>query len=97
MKALIEWIKNFLGLVKIEEVKPEPVVEEQVAPPQPKAKPKPKAAPKPKAKSEPKVTKASLNKLTKAELVEEGCKVGLKLNTRARKSELVEALSKKLK
>jgi len=96
MKALIEWIKNFLGLVKVEEVKPEPVVEEKLTPPQPpKAEPKPKAAPKPKA--EPKVTKASLGKLTKAQLEGEGRKVGLELDLRKKKADLVDEVFKKLK
>jgi FtsZ-interacting cell division protein YlmF len=106
MKALIEWIKNFLGLVKVEEVKPAPVVEEKLTPPQPpKAEPKPKAAPKPKAepkakaapKAEPKVTKASLNKLTKAQLEEEGRKVGLELDKRKKKADLVDEVFKQLK
>lgn len=112
MKALIEWIKNFLGLVKVEEVKPEPVAEEQVAPEKPtggrKVHPAPKSGSVSQAnvkkavksvssKTEPKVTKASLNKLTKAQLEEEGRKVGLELDKRKKKADLVEELFKKLK
>lgn len=119
MKALIEWIKNFLGLVKVEEVKLEPVVEEeQVAPEKPPLAEKPtgsrkvhsapksgsvsqanvkKAVKSVSSKTEPKVTKASLNKLTKAQLEEEGRKVGLELDKRKKKADLVDEVFKQLK
>ena len=113
MKALIEWIKNFLGLVKVEEVKLEPVVEEeQVAPEKPTGSRKVHSAPKSgsvsqanvkkavksvSSKTEPKVTKASLNKLTKAQLEEEGRKVGLELDKRKKKADLVDEVFKQLK
>ena len=45
----------------------------------------------------PKVTKASLNKLTKAGLETEGRKVGIELDKRLKKAELVDQLYKAIK
>jgi hypothetical protein len=88
---LLDWI---LGLFKTD--KPGEVVEvvEPTPAPKPKAK-KPKAKPAP--KKEAKVTKASLKKLTKAQLEEEGRKVGLVLDKRKLKDELVDLLFAQLK
>jgi|GEM_PF-5042291 hypothetical protein len=88
---LLDWV---LGLFKTD--KPGEVVEvvEPTPAPKPKAK-KPKAKPAP--KKEAKVTKASLKKLTKTQLEEEGRKVGLELDKRKLKDELVDLLFAQLK
>lgn len=90
MKTLIEWIRNLLGLKKFEEpevVAEEPVVEEKLTPPQP-----PKAEPK---VSKP--TKAALGKLTKKQLEEKGRELGIELDLRKKKAELVNEVHKQLK
>lgn len=90
MKALIEWIRNLLGLKKFEEpevVVEETVVEEKLTPPQP-----PKAEPK---VSKP--TKATLSKLTKKQLEEKGRELGIELDLRKKKADLVNEVHKQLK
>ena len=77
MKALIEWLKGFFGLLStdltVDEVK------------EPK-----KDAP----KKAPALTKAKLNKLTKAQLEEEGRVLGIELDKRKKKAELVDTVYK---
>ena len=79
--SLFTWLKEiFFG--KAEEPKVE-VVEPA---------PKPKAAPKAVAKAEEvavKITKASLSKLTKAQLEEKGREFGVELDRRKKKDDLV--------
>lgn len=90
MKALIEWIRNLLGLKKFEEpevVVEETVVEEKLTPPQP-----PKAKPK---VSKP--TKATLSKLTKKQLEEKANELGLTVSTKLKKDEMVKEVLKQLK
>lgn len=48
-------------------------------------------------KAEPKITKASLNRLTKAQLEERGREVGVELDKRKKKADLVEQLYTHLK
>lgn len=80
MKALIEWFKDFFGLgLKFEEVTP--VVREE---PVTKAE----------VAAGPKVTKASLNKLTKAQLEERAAELGVILKKGLKKAELVNELFK---
>ena len=90
MKALIEWIRNLLGLKKFEEpevVVEETVVEEKLTPPQqPKAEPKVS-----------KPTKATLSKLTKKQLEEKGRELGIELDLRKKKADLVNEVHKQLK
>lgn len=83
MKALIEWLKNLFGIgIKFEESTPvEPVVEEKLTPPQP-------------PKAQPKVTKASLNKLTKAQLEARAEELGVILKKGLKKADLVNELFK---
>jgi hypothetical protein len=83
MKALIEWFKDFLGIgLKFKEEAPvEPVVEEKLTPPQP-------------PKAQPKVTKASLNKLTKAQLEARAEELGVILKKGLKKADLVNELFK---
>ena len=80
---LIDWIKKLFGLNKTP-AKVQPV----------KAKVEPKKAAVAKG---PKVTKATLNKLTKAGLEEEGRKAGIELDKRKKKADLVDELFKVLK
>jgi hypothetical protein len=80
---LIEWIKKLFGLNETP-AKVEPI----------NAKVEPvKAA----VAKGPKVTKAALNKLTKAGLEEEGRKAGIELDKRKKKADLVNELYKVLK
>jgi hypothetical protein len=80
---LIEWIKKLFGLNETP-AKVEPI----------NAKVEPvKAA----VAKGPKVTKAVLNKLTKAGLEEEGRKAGIELDKRKKKADLVNELYKVLK
>lgn len=84
MKALIEWLKDFLGIglkFKEEEAPVETVAEEKLTPPQP-------------PKAQPKVTKASLNKLTKAQLEARAEELGVILKKGLKKSDLVNELFK---
>jgi hypothetical protein len=80
---LIEWIKKLFGLNETP-AKVQPI----------KAKVEPKKAAVAKG---PKVTKAALNKLTKAGLEEEGRKAGIELDKRKKKADLVDELYKVLK
>ena len=85
---LIDWIKKLFGALSVDlneaPAKVEPV----------KAKAEPKKAAVAKG---PKVTKAALNKLTKAGLEEEGRKAGIELDKRKKKADLVDELYKVLK
>lgn len=99
MKALIEWIKNFLGLVKVEEVKPEPVVEEKLTPPKPapikKTEPKKEVAAKgPKAKKGSGEGKCDFSKLTKAQLLAEAKHRDVAVKASAKKADILAELNK---
>lgn len=80
---LIDWLKKLFGLTKTP-AKVQPV----------KAKTEPKKAA---VAAGPKVTKASLNKLTKAQLEEEGRKAGVELDKRKKKADLVNELFQAIK
>jgi len=90
MKKLIEWLKSFFGLLStdltIDEVK-EPKKAAVAKGPTVKAKfvkdSKPTA-----------ITKAQLNKLTKAKIEEEGRKLGIEVDKRKKKAELVDQVFK---
>ena len=87
MKFIIDWVKRILGLFSSSEpgevvsVQPEPVKEE----------------PKEEAPAPKKVTKASLNKLTKAKLVEHAEKHGMKVDSKLKKADLVDSIFKQQK
>lgn len=91
MKKLIEWLKSLFGIG----VKPvDPVKEPKKA--AVAAGPKKKVAAK--AVSKPaKTTKAQLNKLTKAQLEEKGREIGIELDKRKKKADLVDEVFKQLK
>ena len=91
MKKLIEWLKSLFGIG----VKPvDPVKEPKKAA---AAKgPKKKVAAKVVAKPA-KPTKAQLNKLTKAQLEEKGREIGIELDRRKKKADLVDEVFKQLK
>jgi len=78
---LIDWLKKLFGKDDAPVKKIDPVKEPK------------KAA----AAKGPKVTKASLNKLTKVQLEEEGRKAGIELDRRKKKAELVDELFKVVK
>jgi len=80
---LIEWLKDFFGLNKTP-AKVEPV----------KVKAEPKKAA---VAAGPKVTRAALNKLTKADLEAKGREAGVELDKRKKKADLVDELFKALK
>ena len=81
MRVLIEWLKEFFGIA---EAKP---VEKKTVRTEPVAK-------KVVAKGPKKATKASLNKLTKAQLEVKGRELGIELDKRQKKSALVDELFK---
>lgn len=93
MKFIIDYI---LGLFKSEKPGEVVTVEET-----PKVEPAPKAEAKPKkeevTKPEPKMTKSQLTKLTKKQLEEKGREVGVELDLRKKKADLVNELHKQLK
>lgn len=93
MKKLIEWLKSFFGLLStdltVDEVK-EP--KKAAAAKGPKKKVTAKAVAKPA-----KPTKAQLNKLTKAQLEEKGREIGIELDKRKKKADLVDEVFKQLK
>lgn len=77
MKVLIEWLKEFFGIleekpVEKKTVRTKPVTKKDVA------------------KGPKKATKASLNKLTKAQLEVRGRELGIELDKRHKKSVLVD-------
>lgn len=91
MKKLIEWLKSLFGTG----VKPVDPIQE----PKKAAVAKgPKKTVSAKAVSKPaKPTKASLNKLTKAQLEEKGREIGIELDKRKKKAELVNEVFTALK
>jgi hypothetical protein len=79
MKAIIEWIKGLFGLTETKEpVRTTPVTKKEVT----------------KGPAVKKVTKASLNKLTKAQLEVRGRELGIELDKRLVKAKLVDAVYK---
>lgn len=95
MNFIINWILRLFR-----EEKPGEVVTVEVEE-TPKAEPAPvkKAEPKPKkeAPAKPKITKTALNKMTKAQLEEKGREIGLELDKRKKKADLVNELYAQLK
>lgn len=91
MRKLIEWLKSLFGTG----VKPVDPIQE----PKKAAVAKgPKKTVTAKAVSKPaKTTKAQLNKLTKAQLEEKGREIGLELDKRKKKADLVDEVFKQLK
>lgn len=67
-------------------VEPEPIVE-------PKPEPKPKAVKKAKAKAEPKVEKPDFTNMSKAQLVDYAKIVGVELNMKMKRDEMVSTLN----
>ena len=91
MKKLIEWLKSLFGIG----VKPVDPVQEPKKVVAAKGLKKTVAA---KAVSKPaKTTKAQLNKLTKAQLEEKGREIGLELDKRKKKADLVNEVFTALK
>lgn len=91
MKKLIEWLKSLFGIG----VKPVDPVQEPLKAAAAKGPKKTVAA---KAVSKPaKTTKAQLNKLTKVQLEEKGREIGLELDKRKKKADLVNEVFTALK
>lgn len=89
MSKIMDFWMSLLGIKG-----PEPVVEVKPEPlPEVKPEPKPKAARKPKAKSEPKVEKPDFTKMSKAELIDCARTVGIELNMKMKKDEMVSKLN----
>ena len=93
MKKLIEWLKSFFGLLSMD------LTVDEVKEPKKAAVAKgPKKTVAAKAVSKPaKTTKAQLNKLTKAQLEEKGREIGLELDKRKKKADLVDEVYTQLK
>lgn len=93
MKKLIEWLKSFFGLLSTD------LTIDEVKEPKKAAVAKgPKKTVTAKAVSKPaKTTKAQLNKLTKAQLEEKGREIGLELDKRKKKADLVDEVYTQLK
>ena len=93
MKKLIEWLKSFFGLLSTD------LTIDEVKEPKKAAVAKgPKKTVAAKAVSKPaKPTKASLNKLTKAQLEVKGREIGLELDKRKKKADLVNEVFTALK
>jgi hypothetical protein len=93
MKKLIEWLKSFFGLLSTD------VTVDEVKEPKKAAVAKgPKKTVAAKAVSKPaKTTKAQLNKLTKAQLEVKGREIGLELDKRKKKADLVDEVYTQLK
>lgn len=93
MKKLIEWLKSFFGLLSTD------LTVDEVKEPKKAAVAKgPKKTVAAKAVSKPaKPTKAALNKLTKAQLEEKGREIGLELDKRKKKADLVNEVFTALK
>lgn len=93
MKKLIEWLKSFFGLLSMDLT-----VDEVKEPKKAAAAKGPKKTVAAKAVSKPaKTTKAQLNKLTKAQLEEKGREIGLELDKRKKKADLVDEVYTQLK
>ena len=93
MKKLIEWLKSFFGLLSTD------LTVDEVKEPKKAAVAKgPKKTVAAKAVSKPaKPTKAALNNLTKAQLEEKGREIGLELDKRKKKADLVNEVFTALK
>jgi len=93
MKKLIEWLKSFFGLLSTD------LTVDEVKEPKKAAVAKgPKKTVAAKAVSKPaKPTKAALNKLTKAQLEVKGREIGLELDKRKKKADLVDEVFTALK
>lgn len=93
MKKLIEWLKSFFGYLSmdltVDEVKPIKATEPKKA-----AVVKGPAVKYSKDAKPTAITKAQLNKLTKAKIEEEGRKLGIEVDKRKKKAELVDQVFK---
>lgn len=88
MKFIIDWVRKILNKeVKVYSV---PVFVEETE----KKEPEKKEAPKSPVEASPKLTKAALNKLTKAGIAEEGEKLGITISSKLKKEEMVKQLIK---
>jgi len=88
MKFIIDWVRKILNKeVKVYSV---PVFVEETE----KQEPEKKEAPKSPVEASPKLTKAALNKLTKAGIAAEGEKLGITISPKLKKEEMVKQLIK---
>jgi len=88
MKFIIDWVRKILNKeVKVYSV---PVFVEETE----KQEPEKKEAPKSPGEASPKLTKAALNKLTKAGIAAEGEKLGITISSKLKKEEMVKQLIK---
>lgn len=88
MKFIIDWVRKILNKeVKVYSV---PVFVEETE----KQEPEKKEAPKSPVEASPKLTKAALNKLTKAGIAAEGEKLGITISSKLKKEEMVKQLIK---
>lgn len=91
MKKLIEWLKAFFT-TDLSEIDPVKEPKKAAVAKGPKKTVTAKAVSKPA-----KTTKAQLNKLTKAQLEEKGREIGLELDKRKKKADLVDEVYTQLK
>ena len=88
MKFIIDWVRKILNKeVKVYSV---PVFVEETE----KQEQEKKEAPKSPVEASPKLTKAALNKLTKAGIAEEAGKLGITISPKLKKEEMVKQLIK---
>jgi hypothetical protein len=88
MKFIIDWVRKILNKeVKVYSV---PVFTEETE----EQEPEKKGAPKSPGEASPKLTKAALNKLTKAGIAKEGEKLGITISSKLKKEEMVKQLIK---
>lgn len=88
MKFIIDWVRKILNKeVKVYSV---PVFVEETE----KQEPEKKEAPKSPVEASPKLTKAALNKLTKAGIAAEGERLGITISSKLKKEEMVKQLIK---
>lgn len=90
MKFIVDWIESILGLFSVSETG---TIIHDERPEEVKPEPKKKEEPQGTAAS-PKLTKASLAKLTKARIAEEGEKLGITVSTKLKKDEMIKQVLK---
>lgn len=88
MKFIVDWIESLLGLFSVSETGAV-VSDERLEEAKPEPKKKEKVAP-----AFPKHTKASLSKLTKAGIAEEGEKLGITISSKLKKEEMINQVLK---
>lgn len=89
MKKLIDWLKSLFGKTEVKPVNPKTEPKKAAVAKGPAVKAKFVKDSKPTA-----ITKAQLNKLTKAKIEEEGRKLGIEVDKRKKKAELVDQVFK---